>query len=173
MTLHFQSLISSSAGNCLVLWSEKTRVLIDCGIGSMRGTRQLLTKNLTDSPHVDAVIISHMHGDHINSRSLRVIGQYGLKVRVHERCLDQLRDRHINGHKHTSLKVETFSDQYFTVGDISILPFEVPHHPNYTNFGFAVRYQNGKSWKNAVIVTDFNEGASALGSFIDADFIFV
>jgi len=42
MSLHFQS-ICSSGGNCLALWSSKTRVLIDCGLSSIKRTRHALT----------------------------------------------------------------------------------------------------------------------------------
>jgi phosphoribosyl 1,2-cyclic phosphodiesterase len=173
MALHFKSLSSSSAGNCLVLWTDKTRVIIDCGLASMRKTRELLEKNLKGPLNNDSVIISHMHGDHINHHSLRVIEEYGLKLRVHERCLDQLREKHFNGHKFTSLNIKTFSDNCFTVSDLSIQPFQVSHHPSYPNYGFFVRHLDGKNSKNAVIVTDFNNGESALDYMIDADFIFV
>ncbi len=173
MTLRFRSLCSSSAGNCLVLWSDTTRIIIDCGLGSMRRTRAVLQNNLPDLRSVDAVVISHMHGDHINRHSLRVIADYGLPVKVHERCLDQLRERHIEGHRFPTPKLETFSDRHFTIGDLTIQPFEVPHHPSYPNFGFSVRYRENGGWKRAVIVTDFHNGEDALEYFIDADFIFV
>jgi phosphoribosyl 1,2-cyclic phosphodiesterase len=172
MTLRFQSLCSSSAGNCLVLWSDTTGVIIDCGLSSMRKARALL-QNLPDPRAVGAVIVSHMHGDHINRQSLRVIAEYGLPVKVHEQCLDQLRDRHIEGHRGHLPDLKTFSDNNFTIGDLTIQPFEVPHHPSYPNFGFAVRCRERHAWKHAVIVTDFHNGGSALEYFVDADFIFV
>jgi phosphoribosyl 1,2-cyclic phosphodiesterase len=173
MTLHFQSLSSSSAGNCLVLWTDKTRVIIDCGLASMRRTREVLENNLQDPRNVDAVIISHMHGDHINHHSLRVIEEYGLTVWVSGRCLGQLKGKHFNGHKFHSIDLKTFSDRAMTVGDLSIQPFEVPHQPIYPNCGFAVKYKAGGHWKHAVIVTDFHNGRNALAHLIDADFIFV
>ncbi len=173
MALHFQSLSSSSAGNCLVLWSERTRVLIDCGLPSMRRTREVLEKNLEDPRNVDAVIISHMHGDHINHHSLRVIQEYGLKVWTSERCLGQLRGKHFNGYNFKSLDLETYSQNALTIGDLSIQPFQVPHEPTHPNFGFAVRYQEGRTWKHAVIATDFHNGKTALDYLIDADFIFI
>ncbi len=174
MSLYFQSLISSSAGNCLVLWSDNTRVVIDCGSRTLRGTRELLERNLKDPAAIDAVLVSHLHGDHINGYSLRVIQEYGLSVRVHERCLEQLRERHFNGHRRLhSLDLQTFSDASFTVGDLWFRPFAVPHHPDYPNYGFAVRHKENGQWKKAVIVTDFHDGTAALDHFADSDFIFV
>jgi len=139
----------------------------------MRRTREILENNLGNPAHIDSVIISHMHGDHINHQSLRVIEEYGLKLRVYEKCLNQLRGKHYQGHRFKSLDLDTFSDQCFTVGNLSIQPFEVPHNPNFPNCGFVVRCNEGKNWKTAVIATDFHKSADVLDHFIDADFIFV
>ena len=173
MSLHFKSLSSSSAGNCLVLWSDKTRIIIDCGLPSMRRTRELLENNLGNPAHIDSVIISHMHSDHINHQSLRVIEEYGLKLRVYEKCLNQLRGKHYNGHRFKSFGLDTFSDKCFTVGDLSIQPFEVPHNPNFLNCGFVVRCKEDKNWKTAVIATDFHNSLNISNYFVDVDFIFV
>ena len=173
MTLRFQSLSSSSAGNCLVLWTDQTRIIIDCGLASMRRTHEVLENSLQDPRKVDAVIISHMHRDHINHHSLRVLDEYGLTVWVSGRCLGQLKGKHFNGHKFRSMALNTFSSQELTVGDLAIQPFDVPHQPIYPNCGFAVRYRDGRHWRHAVIVTDFHNGRSALEYLIDADFVFV
>ncbi len=173
MSLYFKSLSSSSAGNCLALWSDKTRIIIDCGLNSMRRTRELFTQNLGDPPHADSVIISHMHSDHINHHSLRVIEQYGLKIAVHEGSLAQLRGKHYRGCNFRSIKLETYSDKSFTVGEFLIRPFEVPHNPSFHNCGFSIKFRDGGQWKTAVIVTDFHDGMGVLNHFIDADFIFV
>ncbi len=173
MPLRFQSLSSSSAGNCLALWSDQTRVLIDCGLPSMRRTREVLENNLGNPGAVDAVFVSHMHGDHINHNSLRVLEEYGLTVWVYEPCLGQLRGKHFNGFKFKSIGLKAYSDQALTIGDLSIQPFEVPHQPSHPNCGFAVRFRDGLEWKTAVIVTDFHSGSAAFGYLMDADFIFV
>jgi phosphoribosyl 1,2-cyclic phosphodiesterase len=173
MSLRFKSLSSSSAGNCLVLWSDKTRIIVDCGLPSIRRTCQLFNQNLGNPVHVDSVIVSHMHGDHINQQSLRVIEQYGLNLTVHEGSLDHLRGKHFRGYSFKSISLKTYSSESFTVGEFIIQPFEVPHNPNCPNFGFSIRFRDGGQWKTAVIVTDFRDGRDALDYFIDADFIFV
>lgn len=172
MSLYFRSLCSSSSGNCLVLWSDKTRVVIDCGLPSMRRTRELLEFNLGSPRHLDSVIISHTHGDHINHQSLRVIDEYGLKLKVCEKCVDQLRGKHYNGYRFKSMKLETYSSKPFIVGDLYIQPFEVPHNPNCANHGFVVKCKDGINWKTAVLATDFYNWKDVLINYIDADFIF-
>lgn len=172
MALFFQSLSSSSSGNCLVLRTDHTRIVVDCGFSSMRKTREILA-NLGDPRHVDAVVISHMHGDHISHHSLRVLDEYGLTVWVYERCLNQLKGKHFNGYKFRSMALNTYTCKPLTIGDLEIMPFEVPHQPTHLNCGFAVRFQENGGWKNAVIVTDFHNGQNALPYLVDADFIFL
>jgi len=173
MPLCFRSLCSSSSGNCLLIWSDTTRIMIDCGLPSMRRARELFENSLGSGGRVDAVIVSHMHGDHINHESLRVIDEYGLDLMVYERCLDQLRGKHYNGHRFRSMGLNTFSLQGFTIGDLQVQPFEVPHNPKVPNCGFVVNYKDGRAWKKAVIATDFHDGRGIGDYFTEADFLFV
>jgi phosphoribosyl 1,2-cyclic phosphodiesterase len=169
MPLHFQSLRSSSKGNCLSLWTDRTRVLIDCGLGSMKRTRELLANHLGGSHDVDALLISHVHSDHISYYPLRVFEDQGIQVRLHEDCLLQLKEKHFNGYGFSSLKLKPFSDRDFRVGDLIFRPFEVPHNPFYPTYGFIVTYGSTR----VVIAADFNDWRNVLGHFVDADFIFV
>ena len=54
-----------------------------------------------------------MHSDHIGYYSLRVLDSLGLKVRVHESCVSQLKDKHFNGRAFNSLKLRPFDDGSF------------------------------------------------------------
>ncbi len=169
MSLHFRSLRSSSSGNCLLVRTERARVLIDCGLGSMKKTRQILTQNLGDRLDIDAVIVSHMHTDHIGYYSLRVMESLGIEVRVHESCLPQLKYKHFNGRGLTSLRLKPFTDGGFKIGDLHFQPFEVPHNPWYQTYGFVVKHKRSK----IAIATDFNCWDGLLEYFVDSDFIFV
>jgi phosphoribosyl 1,2-cyclic phosphodiesterase len=135
----------------------------------MKRTRELLRNNLGKPLDISAVVVSHMHSDHIGYYPLRVFENHGIKVRVHENCLLQLRDKHFNGYGFGSLKLRPFTDRDFRVGDLTFRPFEVPHNPSYPTYGFVVKYKN----KKAVIAADFNGWADSFGHFIDSDFIFV
>jgi len=173
MSIYFKTIRSSSSGNCVAVWTDTTRVLFDCGFSSMKQTRAILNENLGDPEDVDAVIISHLHGDHVRYYPLRVLEEYGLSVKVHRNCLKQLKIKHFNGYGFKSLRLEPFGDGKFEIGDMVIQPFEVPHHPGYLTYGFVIRYQQEKKWLKAVLVTDFNNGRGVLRHFKDADFIFV
>ena len=173
MPLHFKTICSSSSGNCLLLWTEDTKIVIDCGLGSMQRTRAVLTDNFKNPTHIDSIIITHTHGDHISYYPLRVMEEYGIDLRIHEDSIDQLKDKHFNGIGLGSLKIKPFADKAFKVGNLTIEPVKVPHHPNFNTYGFVVRYKQENEWLNAVITADFNNGRAISRHLIDADFIYI
>jgi phosphoribosyl 1,2-cyclic phosphodiesterase len=76
-------LASGSAGNALVVESDGTRLLIDCGLGP-RQLRQRLRAVDLDLATLDAVLVSHEHVDHVrglaaltNGRRLPVFATAG------------------------------------------------------------------------------------------------
>jgi phosphoribosyl 1,2-cyclic phosphodiesterase len=152
-----------------LLWTGRTRVLIDCGLGSMKRTRELLGNHLGDLHDIDALIISHVHSDHISYYPLRVFEDQHIQVRLHEKCLPQLKEKHFNGCGFSSLKLTPFSDADFRVGDLTFRSFKVPHHPFVPTYGFIVTYKNTK----VIVAADFNDWRNLLSHFIDSDFIFV
>jgi phosphoribosyl 1,2-cyclic phosphodiesterase len=63
MAMRFQILGSGSAGNCAVLRTDQACVLIDAGF-TQRKLRQLLHDADVAMEKVDAIFITHEHGDH-------------------------------------------------------------------------------------------------------------
>jgi phosphoribosyl 1,2-cyclic phosphodiesterase len=169
VSLHFRSICSSSSGNCLALWSQNTRLLIDCGLSSMKRTRQVLSSFFGNYSQEDSVLLTHNHSDHISYYPLRVLEELGLTVRIHEDCIEQLIRKHANGYGFKKLNIKSFKDWKFTVGEFSVKPFNVSHSPYYPTYGFEIYWED----KKIVIATDFNEWDSVFESFLNADFIFV
>ena len=169
MALHFQSIRSSSKGNCLAVFTETTRILIDIGLSSMKRTRSSVAEVYDSIDDVDAVIVSHAHGDHISYYPLRVLANAGIELMVHHRCAEQLKQKHFTGPGLNDLRMSTFDTESFVVGDITIEPFEVSHNPYYPTFGFSIT--NGDS--KIVIATDLNRYDNIIDRFVDADFIFI
>ncbi len=151
MSLHFQSICSSSSGNCLALWSDTTKIIIDCGLSSMRTTRQVLSSLFGQAPGAGSVLLTHNHCDHISYYPLRVLEEFGLEVRIHEDCVEQLKEKHFNGYGFRNLNLKPFTNRKFTVGDFSIMPFEVCHSPYFPTYGFQIFYRDTK----IVVATDF------------------
>jgi len=64
MTLRFCSLSSGSSGNCYLVRTDDTVLLIDAGISASRITQALVLAR-TDPDEVNGILISHEHTDHI------------------------------------------------------------------------------------------------------------
>lgn len=120
MSVRICVLGSGSRGNCTLVATAKTRLLIDAGL-SCRETYARLTAIGESTDGLDAVVISHEHTDHING--LRVL------------ALDAQLPIYISRPTHSAVswdaKLQRFeyfaASEKFTIGDIEITPFPVPH----------------------------------------------
>ena len=57
------SIRSGSRGNAILIWTEKTKVLVDCGI-SGRATEEGLSEIGISPEEIDGILITHEHRDH-------------------------------------------------------------------------------------------------------------
>jgi len=170
MSLVFQSICSGSSGNCLVLSTGETTVLIDAGFRSIRGCRQALGDRL---PAVDAVVISHLHGDHVQYSSLRVLEEHGLPVYVHKQDVRLLARKHFKGRAFDGLEVRPFTESRFAIGDLSIAPFQIPHDGVHRTYGFEVSTRRNGAARRVVVATDFWDWSGSSQWFRDADLIYL
>jgi len=121
-------LASGSRGNCAVIASSSTKILVDAGI-SCRETCKRLKSLGDDARTLSAVLITHEHSDHV----------YGLATLAKKLCIPIFMTgatyqawaramRNQNGVKPQLEKLERFDAGYrFTVGDIEVKPFTIPH----------------------------------------------
>ena len=79
MAVSVTVLASGSSGNCTVVSSSRTRLLVDAGLSCRELLRRMLLCG-QDSPAIDAILITHEHTDHIGG--LRVLAKR-LKVPVY------------------------------------------------------------------------------------------
>jgi phosphoribosyl 1,2-cyclic phosphodiesterase len=129
-------LASGSRGNTAVLSSSGTSILIDAGI-SCRETLRRMRGAGEDPAQLSAIVITHEHSDHVSG--LGVLARK-LKIPV---CITghthQEWQRWVRGPatKQTALydddkahldRCEHFrAGERFTIGDIEVLPFTIPH----------------------------------------------
>ncbi|NNC55006.1 MAG: MBL fold metallo-hydrolase, partial [Pseudomonadales bacterium] len=74
--MRFASLGSGSKGNAMVVSNQGSHILLDCGL-SLKHTEAALERLELGLESLDAVFITHEHGDHIR----------GLKSLLRRRCL--------------------------------------------------------------------------------------
>ena len=89
-------LASGSSGNCSVLRSASSTVLIDAGL-SPRRTRACLAEMGLDLTDLDAILLTHLDSDHFHSGWPRALPD-GLRVLVHSTHTRQARSRGLSRH---------------------------------------------------------------------------
>ena len=62
--LNFCSLYSGSSGNSLLVQSDNSKLLIDCGVSSKK-IEEALNGLEVDASSIDAILVTHEHSDHI------------------------------------------------------------------------------------------------------------
>lgn len=121
--LNFCSLYSGSSGNSLFVQSDNTKLLIDCGVSSKK-IEEALNSIEVDASSIDAILVTHEHSDHVKGLST-FSSKFNIPVFSTEETFD-------NMEKVTS-KIKTNNlnyfktDEKFCIGDLEILPFEIPH----------------------------------------------
>ncbi len=128
MAVSLTVLASGSRGNCSIVSSSRTRILVDAGISSREALRRI--QAVGEDPHsITALLVSHEHTDHVNglyglARRLKVpVFLTGATYQEWRRCA---RKKYVNGGMLP--KVEHFdAGRSFTIGDIAVLPFTIPH----------------------------------------------
>jgi len=111
---------SGSKGNCTLVATEKTRLLIDAGL-SCRETYARLAAIGESAEGLDAVVISHEHTDHING--LQVLANNGkLPIYITRPTHDVVSwDGRIQSFEYFA------GSEKFSIGDIDVTPFPIPH----------------------------------------------
>ncbi len=123
---------SGSSGNSTCIQSGSTKLLIDAGF-SARELRIRLMRCGIDPSSLTAVIITHEHSDHIRGLS-HFARRYPVNLFSTERALECSRI----SRKDLASFHRIDPDVAFSVGDLEIRPFSLPHDAEDT-FGFLIR----------------------------------
>jgi phosphoribosyl 1,2-cyclic phosphodiesterase len=125
--LRFASLASGSRGNCLVAHvpdiAGGTRVLIDCGL-NLRDTERRLARFGLEPREIDAILITHEHGDHAGCAFEFAAAHHVLVVLTY----GTLRALRAEGRLHDGIRTQLVrGEQKVAIGGIEVSPFTVPH----------------------------------------------
>jgi phosphoribosyl 1,2-cyclic phosphodiesterase len=126
-------LASGSSGNCTFISTGTTRILIDAGLSAKKTTERLadIGERVED---VDAICVTHEHGDHI--AGIRVLQKkHGIPVYANAGTLDGIRTARQGG----AVECRQFTTgSKFEIGELALEPFSIPHDA-YEPVGFVVR----------------------------------
>ena len=151
--LKFCSLYSGSSGNSLLIESEKTKLLVDCGTSAKKITTALdnLSIDITD---IDAILVTHEHSDHIQSLGT-LSKKYDIPVFANFETWNAIPKQK---EKIESKNINTFiNDKEFQIGNLQIFPFSTPHDAA-NPCGFSIV----KSDKKLSIATDLGHMNNAI-----------
>ncbi len=120
--LHFTLLASSSSGNCSVLETPCTRLLIDGGISAKQITLRLRQAGLM-TLDLDGILITHEHVDHIQGLAV-LLKSFPLPIYCNRLTAEVLQNGPLAHHRHWRI-FETGTG--FTIKDLDVQTFSVPH----------------------------------------------
>ena len=125
--LRFKSLGSGSSGNATLVESQSgtqtTRLLIDCGL-RLRDLESQLVAAGTCAEDIDAIFITHEHGDHVGcARSF--LKRYATPLWMSQGTWLAIQDDAWTSHQHL-LNVAR-DGCTIEIGELQGLPFTVPH----------------------------------------------
>lgn len=121
--LRFASLASGSKGNCLVAEAGGTRVLVDCGLKLRETERRLARLGLAPSD-IDAILVTHEHGDH-GSGVFDFAAAHAVAVYLTHGTLQAMREE---GKVIEGVRIVEFeSRDPVPVDGVLVQPYTVPH----------------------------------------------
>lgn len=121
MALQFCSFASGSSGNCYLIKSESSAVIIDAGISGKK-IFQSLADTGTALEDVKALLITHEHIDHVKSIPILSKKIPGIGVYANERTWENIQ-RPVAAEKRRTFT----TGEDFYIDDLLIRPFAIPH----------------------------------------------
>lgn len=121
MAIRFCSIGSGSEGNALLVESDKSVVMLDCGFGLAEVTRRLERAGIAPTL-LSAIVVTHEHADHLGGVA-RLARKHGIPVWMTHGTAKLLDDRDLPAEQ------LHFVDPHdsFEVGALLVTPFLVPH----------------------------------------------
>ena len=150
-----------------------TVLLVDAGLPSQRGLAQALSEGGYTWEDIDAVLVSHLHGDHIHPSAVACCARHEVPILLHEENVRPF-TRRILSRSALSGPVCTFDAQEFAVGAVGIRPFPVPHDAEGVTCGFLLSGRAASREIRVAVATDLGHGGNGLfEEFVDSDLILI
>ncbi|RJP18778.1 MAG: MBL fold metallo-hydrolase [Deltaproteobacteria bacterium] len=171
---HVTPLRSGSSGNLTLVSHGGTTLLVDAGLPSQRGLSAALAEAGCAWDDVDAVLVSHLHSDHVNPSAVACCARHEVPIHLHRKNLDGFVSK-VLSRSPPSGPVRTFGDgETFSVGRIAIKPFRVPHDARGVTCGFAFTPAAGERNVRVTMATDLGRNDNGLfEEFVDSDLILI
>jgi phosphoribosyl 1,2-cyclic phosphodiesterase len=121
--MRFSSLGSGSAGNCMVIEKNSTRLLLDCGFGVTEIVKRLLKIDLTPE-QITGILVTHEHDDHAKG-AFKFAAKHNIPVWLSHGSL-KMCERYLPENAKVTLNIID-SHTKFHIEHIEVSPYPVPH----------------------------------------------
>lgn len=136
--MRVEIIATGSNGNCIFIQSGNTGVLIDAGKWKRDLEKRLNESAINAATDIDAICITHAHGDHI--RGLTLANKYRLPVYATEGEWKGISG--VDDELRRTLQTLRGKYEMVELGDLHIYPFKV-HHDAYEPVGYAIEDDSG------------------------------
>lgn len=134
----FCSLFSGSTGNCSLIQSDNSKILVDAGESAKKISESL--EKLDISPYeINGILITHEHSDHIKGIGT-LSKKYNIPVYANVETWNAMPSQESKIDKENK---KVFSFKEFCIGDFLINPFSIPHDAA-NPCGFNIFYKDKK-----------------------------
>jgi phosphoribosyl 1,2-cyclic phosphodiesterase len=121
MSIRFASLGSGSEGNALIVRVSESVVMMDCGFG-LAATESRLARAGLVPDDIDAILVTHEHSDHIGG-----VARFARKHKLPVWLTHGTAKVFNQGSLSSALLNFVDPHEAFSVGDIHVTPYFVPH----------------------------------------------
>lgn len=118
----FCSLYSGSSGNSIYIGTERTKLLVDAGVSGIR-IANALREICVEPEQIDGILITHEHSDHIRGAGI-FSRKFGVPIYANAKTWEAMAGE-IGEVKENCIKI--IEDEYFTVGNIDVCKYPIPH----------------------------------------------
>jgi len=129
--MRFCVLRSGSSANCTFVEHGPTRLLLDAGGMSQRGLRAVLSEINVAFGDIHAVLVTHLHTDHLNRNAILLCADHGVPIYIHESNINELNPAEIAG-----VRIIPYACREFAVGALHFTAFAVDHDAANLTCGF-------------------------------------
>nr|WP_319776147.1 MBL fold metallo-hydrolase [uncultured Sphaerochaeta sp.] len=172
--IKFWQLGSSSGGNATLIWNKNKRILVDCGFSQLYMKEQLKRVDMT-LEDIDAVLITHIHTDHINPAILNKFIRAKIPLYCHINLAEPLKKKFEAARRLNKIgMLNVITDVPFNIGELKIKAFGVPHDSDGGCFGYNIFYEDGEGTKKISLATDIGYLYENIEDhFVNSDLIMV
>lgn len=118
----FCTLYSGSSGNCSLIQTDSTKILIDAGQSAKKIEEALNTINV-DPFSINGILVTHEHSDHVKGLGI-LSKKFHIPVYANIETWNAMQNQK---EKIENENIKFFSFNKLSIGDIDVRPFSIPH----------------------------------------------